>query len=942
MKRILTIYMGLALLFASGLGFFGCGDSGSSDSPDVAAGTIGEAPAYITAAQEAAKKMDPNGEKTVLFYYREDGNYSAFQGFWLWVRAEAGGNNEGAGYPVEWKFTDTATKVAYVEINSAFLKKVDSSGGKPDISKADMEKAIANGTEFGIIVKQSATTWTGQSGDMIVDLTAGKHHLIVADNETGGTGIMSLSGDFTPAIASAITTASNKVKVALSVTLGLETFPDSNGFILKDKDGNTSAISVTDAVNFESQNNRNRNNAKNILLTLSSDVETDKEYYLCREGFVPAKGILVSMQGAVKDSPVYEDDDLGLTLEGNKATFRVWAPSASDVKLLVYESADKVGNFSDDAVKRQEVGATTDETLQGEPATAPIQMEKNNESGVWSASIGDVSAYKYYKYQIKNGDKTYYVCDIYAKSASADAIAAQIVDINTAAEAIPQSTTDKAYGDTNSYYNPFKGGYSDAVIYEMHITDWSYAEDSTTKDVGKYLTIANGNKVIAHLKDIGVTHVQLLPVFEFAETNANTKYNWGYNPYHYNVPEGRYVTTDYKDGTQAVFEMRTLIAKLHEAGIAVNMDVVYNHTSGTGAYSLYDSQVPTYFYRLDEAGNYSNGSGCGNEIDSEAKMVKEYIIDSLKHWMLDYHVNGFRFDLMGCLSKETMADIYNALHEIDPNVMVYGEPWTGGASLVVNGASQAVASEEMGAGAFDDDFRDAIKGAEYGGFQQGQVQGTFKDSGIINGLMGKSGANKRNETGKMGLALHYVECHDNYTLFDKLAISYLNKTSYSGDLFTAIKSDGLEAVKAQNKLSAAYVFLSQGTAFINGGQEFLRTKRGNENSYSTSGTTNKIDLAFKETYSDVYNTYKGLIALRKANRAAFGSNTSAKAEKYNKINGVTKYTAGDFCVYFNATNAAVKIDAAGFTKSVDVSSGAPKDVAVPTEVAAKSFVILKK
>ena len=218
---------------------------------------------------------------------------------------------------------------------------------------------------------------------------------------------------------------------------------------------------------------------------------------------------------------------------------------------------------------------------------------------------------------------------------------------------------------------------------------------------------------------------------------------------------------------------------------------------------------------------------------------------------------------------------------------------------------------------------------------------TYNDNGILAGLQGLSGSNKRNETGIPALALHYVECHDNYTLFDKLAMSYIKKTTYSGDLFAALEEDGLAAVKAQNKLAAAYVFLSQGTAFMNGGQEFLRTKKGNENSYQSDDTINAIDLTFKEKYSDVYNVYKGLIALRKANPSAFGSNTSAKAEKVST--GVTKYTTGDFLVYFNATDAEVEISSSGYTKVVDVSTGTPtENTTIPEKVPAKSFVILKK
>ena len=613
----------------------------------------------------------------------------------------------------------------------------------------------------------------------------------------------------------------------------------------------------------------------------------------------------------------YDGDDLGITLDGSKATFKTWAPLATDVKLLLFADAS---------------------SLSKEPADSKT-MEFDGTTGVWSISVDDVTVYKYYQYAITANGKTNKVCDIWAKAASGDSVASQIVDIND---------SSVSSGWETSYVNPWSDetskSYTKAVIYEMHIRDWSraFAPSST----GKFEDITNALKdsgeFAEHLKDLGVTHVQILPMFDYAQTNSDNKYNWGYNPYHYNVPEGRY--TNYsasKDGTDAVVQMRAMIKAFHDAGIAVNMDVVYNHTSGTDSGSLYDKTVPNYFYRQNASGTNSNGSGCGNELATQRKMVKKYVIDSLKHWMNDYHINGFRFDLMGLHETETMKEIYEELSKIDPNVMVYGEPWTGGTAAVENGANQAVASGRMGVGAFDDDFRDAIKGAEYMGFKQGQVQGTFNDEGIAAGLTGKSGTNNRNTTGNPALALHYVECHDNYTLFDKLAISYLNKTSFSGDLFTAIGAKGLEEVKAQDKLAAAYIFLAQGTPFINGGQEFLRTKQGDENSYESTDSINAIDLSFKEKYSDVYNTYKGLIALRKKNPEAFGSNEAAKAEKVSA--GVTKYTTGDFCVYFNATDKAVAIgNASDYEKSVDVSSGTPTDGDVVAEVPKKSFVILKK
>ncbi|MFA6937436.1 MAG: alpha-amylase family glycosyl hydrolase, partial [Treponema sp.] len=613
--------------------------------------------------------------------------------------------------------------------------------------------------------------------------------------------------------------------------------------------------------------------------------------------------------------------ELGVTTSNSTATFKTWAPLASKVTLLLF----------------------TDSSSLTTPAST-TEMTKGT-SGVWSVAGVNISSYKYYKYRIVNNGTSYDVCDIWSKCASADSVASEIIDINSDSNATYAGAKDTSWGTQAGYYNPFGStgtetkSYTDAVIYEMHIRDWSRVE--VTDSTGKFLDIANGTKVIAHLKDLGVTHVQILPMFDYAQKNSDSTYNWGYNPYNYNVPEGRYVK-DYTDGTKAVQDMRTMIAKLHEAGIAVNMDVVYNHTSGTGNGSLYDMTVPEYFYRVTD-GAYSNGSGCGNEIATNHKMVEKFVINSLKYWMLDYHINGFRFDLMGCAEKSTMKNIYDALYEIDKNVMVYGEPWTGGTSAVVDGASSAVkGTSGIGAGAFDDSFRDAIKGAEFGGFKKGHVQGTFKDAAICTGLTG--GSCTHNSTGDINLGLHYVECHDNYTLFDKLAMSYKNKTTYSGNLFTLIGTDGLATVKAEDKLAAAFVLLAQGTPFINGGQEFLRTKQGDENSYVSSDKINQIDLSMKDTYSDVYNTYKGLIALRKANPSAFGKNSSAAAA--TPVKGITKYTSGDFLVYFNATDSSYTIasaDTTDYANFIDVSSGVvTTNTTLPTNVPARNFVIIKK
>ena len=714
-----------------------------------------------------------------------------------------------------------------------------------------------------------------------------------------------------------------------------------DAIVVKDKDGNALTVS---AVTYD---------GSTASITLTDGALDKLPYTVTYDGVTKEAGVLASMIDEI--GWTYDGNDLGVTFEGTKAKFKMWAPLASKVSLLLYDDVADVGNFKATTVEANACGSTEEAELKGTPAVEPIVMTKNNATGVWSYELADYSAYKYYKYEIVNNGTTYYVCDIHAKAASPDSIAAQLVDINA-------GTT---YGTKENYVNPFgnsgetQKSYADAVIYEMHIRDWAKAFDGE----GKFIELAESEKFIAHLKEMGITHVQVVPMFDYAQVNADNNYNWGYNPYHYNVPEGRYVK-DMKDGMDAVNQLRLFIKALHNAGIAINMDVVYNHTAGTQGGSLYDSTVPEYYYRVSN-GVYSNGSGCGNETATNHVMFKKYMIESLKHWMLDYHINGFRFDLMAIHEKDVMKEVYDELYKIDPNVMVYGEPWDGGGTLANPKTDQAVKSDTnpMGAGAFDDDFRNAIKGGEFGGFGHGQVQGTFKDAKIVAGLQGSNCT--RNKTGNSALSIHYVECHDNYTLFDKLAMSYLNETTYAGDLFAAIGNDGLKAVKAQNTLSAAYIFLAQGTPFINGGQEFLRTKKGDHNSYQSDDTINGIDLSFKKKYSDVVSVYKGLIALRK-DFSAFRYAKSAEATTLSE--GVTLYEVtaddGNFTVLFNATekpasvsaitgkvvnvNGGVKLSGSYFGLGFnDASASTRKYTIADTEttvssVPAKSFVILKK
>jgi len=630
-----------------------------------------------------------------------------------------------------------------------------------------------------------------------------------------------------------------------------------------------------------------------------------------------------------------EINKMGLSFYKKTVCFRMFAPNAFSVDLLIFDDMES-SMYSENPTK---IYSMTPEKI----------FENSTEKdGKWICCLNKkdfVKEKSYYKYRIKYSEKTYEVADIWGYAASPNSKSSQIIDINNISYL-------RKWGE-KKYKNPFgksgkkKMSYSQAIIYEMHIRDWSraFVKNSTGKFDDITANLKNNGKFAQHLKDLGVTHVQILPMFDYAQTNEDSSYNWGYNPYHYNVPEGRYVN-NMISGFDAVIQMRNMIKAFHDEGIAVIMDVVYNHTSGTDEYSLFDMTVPKYFYRINSDGTYSNGSGCGNEFDTSKQMSKEYVIESLKHWMLDYHVNGFRFDLMGLHEKSFMKEVYEQLYKIDPNVMIYGEPWTGGLSLTENPSTETIfiaEDIENGVGAFDDEFRDAIKGGEFGGFGTGQIQGNFKDFQIEKGLKGFSSRNSFANK-KPNLTIHYAECHDNYTLNDKLAISLLSGNSceqwQSFDEFTKNQQDIL---KKQNKLAAAYLFLAQGTPFLNGGQEFCRTKHGDENSYQSSDEINEIDLSFKAKFIDVFNVYKGLIEFRKNNSESFGSNINAHTETI--FSGLTKYVSNNFCVYFNATQNDYELTLESeYSKIVNISSGKPVEENLPYKLVVPSigFLILKK
>lgn len=763
------------------------------------------------------------------------------------------------------------------------------------------------------------------TGDIVFSEVA-THKVIYVDEE----GNIFYDKENMKGIKSALVTTAAGDKIELITVKLTKEDIKKEAFSVKDKDGASLTVSKAEHIN----------NSK-ATLTITGGGLTKTPYTVTYNG----KDTSAPLDAGVLDTAytMTDEDIASLTLNADASanmSFNCYSPLAVSVKLLLFRDAAavKAGTVAEADIK---------------------EMTYNGVKGIWSVSNIDASGYKYYKFRVKTleyGEND--IANIWSLSCAPNSTASEIISLD--------NDLTKPSDWEAAYTNPFGSSgaetkkYSDAVIYEMHV--WDYGAAVSGGKGGKFTDIAS-DTVINHLKDLGVTHVQILPMFDYAQTNEEANYNWGYNPYHYNVPEGRYVD-NMAEGHDAVKQMRQMITALHKAGISVIMDVVYNHTNGTGKGSLYDLTIPKYFYRMTASGNYSNGSGCGNEVATDHEVVRKYVIASLKHWMQDYHINGFRFDLMGLHEKDTMKDIYDALYTIDKNVLVYGEPWTGGTSTVKDSATTAtMGTAGLGQGAFDDGLRDAVKGGVFDRAEKGHVQGTYKDDGIIKGL---TTGGEHNKTDNLGLTIHYVECHDNNTLFDKLVISNLGLAAEHakpvGDLFKKLQeatlpaevsaagfSTYLDYIKAQDKLSAAYVFLAQGTPFINGGQEFLRTKQGNDNSYGgENGVTvadyekeNKIDFSFKTTYSDVYNTYKGLIALRKSSGGAFGEDATAKASKMEA--GVTKYEAGNYLVYFNATLTDEAIDTAGYTKQVKIDTGAVvEEATLPSKVGKKSFVILKK
>jgi pullulanase len=557
------------------------------------------------------------------------------------------------------------------------------------------------------------------------------------------------------------------------------------------------------------------------------------------------------------DYPVYEGNDLELTYSAQSSNFRVWAPTATNVKLLLYDNGNE-GN----AYKMYDM----------------IRSEK----GTWKLKIDENLKGKFYTFQVRIGEKWLdETPGMWVKATGVNGKRAAIIDF---AETNPQ-------GWENDVRPPLKN-FTDIVLYELHVRDFSMASNSGMKNKGKFLAFTeHGTKNtfgdatgIDHLKELGITHLHLLPVFDFAsidETKLNeNKYNWGYDPLNFNVPEGSYSTNPYNPVTR-IREFKQMVQSLHQAGIRVIMDVVYNHTS-KGKGSNLDLLSPGYFYRQNADSTWSNASGCGNETASERAMMRKFMVESVVYWATEYHVDGFRFDLMGVHDIETMNAIRAALDNIDPTIFIYGEGWTAGKSPLAEEkrAVKKNAKELDNIAVFSDDIRDALKGSwmhsQVPGFVSGAdsleesvkfgvVGATQHDSIDYSRLLYSKEPYVNNPT----QVINYVSCHDDMCLVDKL------KESKPADATN-------EELVRFDKLAQTVIFTSQGVPFLYAGEELYRNKKGIHNTYQSPDSVNRIDWNSKSVYKDIFDYYKGLIALRK-NHSAFRMPTQEMIQQHLKF-----------------------------------------------------------
>ena len=552
----------------------------------------------------------------------------------------------------------------------------------------------------------------------------------------------------------------------------------------------------------------------------------------------------------------YTGDDLGATWTAESTTFRVWAPTAAAVSVNLYNAGEN-GEKIDTVAMTQDV------------------------NGTWVATVeGDLNGV-YYTYAVTRKGETVEAVDPYARTTGVNGNRAMVIDLDS---------TDPEGWENDTYVTV--ENYTDAVIWELHVRDFSIDESSGMENKGKYLafteegTTVPGTDIstgVDYMVELGVNYVHLLPVYDINSVDETTGgYNWGYDPKNYNVPEGSYSTDPY-NGDVRVTEFKQMVQSLHDNGIGVIMDVVYNHVADAGTF-CFNQIVPGYFSRIHDDGSYQSNSGCGNDTASERAMVRKYIVDSVLYWAEEYHIDGFRWDLVGLIDYETINEVMAAVHAVNPNIIFYGEGWEmctwttkeGYVDKMTIQNNDEMVNTEAGIFAFfNDTIRNVIHGGVFTatdkGFVSGNVTvGSSTKTTVEDGYMGNShwgSANWRVDTPQQ--TINYASCHDNYTLFDNLTIDVMDELGCTADEAKELAAD-------MNNLAAAYYITAQGVPFIHAGEEMLRSKPDaaqengfNHNSYSAGDEINSIKwyTLSDETVAQTHDYYQGLIAFRAAHPA---------------------------------------------------------------------------
>lgn len=538
----------------------------------------------------------------------------------------------------------------------------------------------------------------------------------------------------------------------------------------------------------------------------------------------------------------YRPYDLGVTYKEERTTLKVWAPTASEVKLNLYAHG------------------TEEEGQSSKQLEQEISLRQEAQ-GVWTVTLeGDYHGV-YYDYDITVDGVTKRTADPYATACGANGRRSMIVDFSR--------TNPKGWEEDESP----RAKVECPFLYELHVKDFSYDTNSGMKEAyrGKYLafteegTTYQGDQIhatgIAYLKQLGVTHVHLLPVYDFGsvdELGDNDQFNWGYDPVNYNVPEGSYAT-DPKDGTVRIKEFKQMVMAFHKAGICVILDTVFNHTYQVD--SWLQRTVPYYYYRQWEDGSFCDGSACGNDTASDRSMFGQYMKQSILHWVKEYHIDGFRFDLMGLHHTEIMNEIREELDKLPDGkeILIYGEPWAAAKTCMKKGAIPAIKDnvEKLNerVAIFCDSTRDAIKGHVFYGKVPGFINGKKGlEEEIAHAVVAWCDGSQKWKPKAPSQIISYVSAHDNFTLWDKLMLTMKKTPQYE-------KRD--EEIVRVNKLAAAIVFTCQGIVFMQAGEEFARTKLGDENSYASSPKVNQLDWERTILYNDLVEYYKGLYKIRK-------------------------------------------------------------------------------